>query len=215
MTMTKNDLKKISEILYALGCIIIFGYSCKKPCLQNGVSHSFAITVNMNPGTDSIKIGDTIYLNSITSTTLIDVNTGQSINYNGADNLGTTLSFSELIPGVDTGKGAVADFQYFSINGKIYNDPAIPNPTSFQQLKYQESNSSYILKVGIIAQKKGVYGVGIGDGLNVTRKGSCDKAGFLISYANTNQHFYLHDQIYPSQPLDNYGRLHEFYFKVY
>lgn len=90
-------------------------------------------------------------------------------------------------------RDAAFDFDYVSINGKIYNDRNIPSPDRVQQITYQESNTGYILKVGIIAKQTGTYILGLGDGLSNGRKKShsCEKASFSTSISNTKQHFYL------------------------
>lgn len=127
------------------------------------------------------------------------------------------MAVSEL-PKTDTvAKDAVFDFDYISLNGRIYNDRSIPSPDRVQQLTYQESNNEYVLKIGLIPKQKGKYILGLGDGLSNGRKKSnaCDKASFSTTINNTNQHFYIIESWKPGIIINNFGKSHGYAFDVY
>ena len=127
------------------------------------------------------------------------------------------MAVISLPPGDTTGKDAVFDFDYISIQGKIYNDRSIPRPDGVQQLTYGEIIGKYGLKIGLMPQKKGRYILAIGNGLsNGRKKGkNCEKAAFNISITSTNQHFYLMNEWKTNYILNEFGREHGYAFKVY
>lgn len=193
--------------------IILSG--CPKPCIE--ANYSFAVNSQIIPDLDSIKVGDTIFLFSSFPTSLKDQRTGQTVDYSNSTGIGNTLSVSELPQGDTIAKDAVIDFDYISINGRIYNDRNIPSPDRVQQITYQESNGNYTLKVGLIAKHIGKYILGLGDGLSNGRKKShsCEKASFGVSISDTNQHFYLIKNWKPDIIINDFGKRHGYAFKVY
>ncbi|HEY1872635.1 MAG TPA: hypothetical protein VGG71_16355 [Chitinophagaceae bacterium] len=201
-------------------CVAIFVLAtlssahCRRPCLSS--NYTFGITDKVNPNLDSIHIGDTLFIISNIPTTMNDLISGKIIDYSGAKNLSADISISEMISGIDTGRGATSDFNYVSINGSIYLDNSIPKPTYFMQLKYQQTGNSYLLNVGIIPKRNGIYSLGLGNGLNISTTTGCDKTDFQIAWdSTTNQHFYLHDLIYPGNPLSDFSKTRVYCFKVY
>lgn len=195
--------------------VIIVLSGCPKPCIKS--NYSFAVNSQIIPDLDSIKVGDTIFLFSSFPTTLTDQITGQVINYNNSTGLGSTLGLVELVKGAFPGIDAVNDFDYISINGMVYNDRSIPSPNKFQQLKYQQIDSNYELKIGIIPKKNGTYYLGLGDGLSNGRNKNkdCEKAGFNITFNRTNQHLNFFSEWVSNTTLSTYEQLHAYFFKVY
>ncbi|MBS1573942.1 MAG: hypothetical protein JST09_01460 [Bacteroidetes bacterium] len=179
-------------------------------------SYSFAIHSRFSPDNDSISVGDTIYLISSTSKKLTDVYSGNQIEYNGADNLGSTLSIGELRINSTIPTDAVFDFEYFSENGRIYNDRSVSSPDGVQQITYQETETEYKIKIGIIPKKKGIYAMGLGDGLSIKRKGAfgCQRASFAISITDTEQHFYYYQNWRPGYTLTETDMKRLYCFKV-
>lgn len=206
-------MKKIFIIILLIVAILNTG--CPKPCIE--ANFSFNVNTQITPDQDSVHVGDTIYLKSSFSSSLIDQRTGQLVDYSNSTGIGSNLAISSLPLGDTIGKDAVFDFEYVNVNGRIYNDRSIPRPDGVQQLKYEAENGNYILKVGLIPKKKSNYILGIGNGLSGARTNSrnCEKAAFNISINNTNQHFYLIGRWVPGITLDDYGKKHVYYFKVY
>lgn len=202
-------------ISIALIAIILIICGCPKPCLEP--NYSFAVTAQITPDLDSVKIGDTIFLVSSFPINLIDQVTGQNIDYRNSSGIGSDLIVIKILPHDTLSHDAVFDFDYISITGSIYNDKSIPDPNGVQQLRFQELMNTYDLKVGIIPKVKGNYIFSLADGLSNGRKKnkSCEKASFNFSITNTNQHFYLINQWIPGTVLDDYGKKRVYYFKVY
>jgi hypothetical protein len=199
-------MKSTLAILILLS-IMVINFGCPKPCIE--ANHSFSVNSQIAPDNDSIHVGDTIYLESTFPTQLTEQSTGQLTDYSNSTGIGSTLAVSSLPIGDTVAKDAVFDFDYISINGRIYNDRSIPRPDGVQQIIYAEINGNYILKVGLI--------LGIGNGLSNGRKKSrnCEKASFDITLSGTNQHFYLIEKWYPNVVIGGYGEMRVYYFKVY
>lgn len=206
----KNLIVSVTLLIVA-----VINSGCPKPCIE--ANYSFAVNSQITPDLDSVKVGDTIFLTSSFSTKLTDHASGQMIDYGNSTGIGSTLAVSNLPIGDTIAKDAVFNFDYTSLSGRVYNDRNIPRPDGVQQLTYQEIGGNYVLKVGLIAKQTGNYILGLGDGLSNGRNTSrsCKKASFNISINNTNQHFYLIKNWVPGIILNDYGKKHVYYFKVY
>lgn len=206
----KNIIAGIGLLIFA-----VINSGCPKPCIE--ANYSFAVNSQIIPALDSVHLGDTIFLTSTFPVNLTDQRTGVIVDYSNSTDIGSTLAISKLPKGDTVAADAVFDFNYVSVNGKIYNDRSIPRPDGVQQLTYMEMNGNYLLKVGLIPKQTGNYILGLGNGLSNGRKKSrsCQKASFDISINNTNQHFYLIQAWVPGIILDDYGKKHVYYFKVY
>ncbi len=195
--------------------VVILNSGCPKPCID--ANYSFAVNLQITPDFDSIKVGDTVFLTSSFPTTLTDQASGQTFDYSKSTGIGNTLAVSKLPQGDTIAADAVFNFDYISINGRIYNDRNIPRPDGVQQLTYEEINGNYFLKVGLIPKQRGIYILGLGDGLSNGRKKSrsCEKASFNVSINNTTQHFYFLTNWKPDIVLNDFGKKHGYAFKVY
>ncbi len=195
--------------------IAIINSGCPKPCIE--ANYSFSVNSEISPDIDSVKMGDTLFLSSSFSNALTDQTTGMTINYSGASDIESTLSIAELIPGDSIPKGSVYNFNYASLAGMIYNSTSIPSPETVQQLKYQEVGNNYELKIGLIPQRKGVFALGIGNGLSNGRNksGKCEKASFNFTIINTSQHIYFFKNWKPGYNLSPSDILKLYCFKVY
>ncbi len=193
----------------------IINGGCPKPCIE--ANYSFDVNLQIIPNLDSIKVGDTLYVVSTFPTNLTDQKSGTEINYNNASDIESTLSIAQLVTGDDIPKGSVYNFNYSSQIGMIYNSTSIPSPETVQQLKYQELGSSYQLKVGLIPQRKGIFALGIGNGLSNGRSKSknCEKAGFNFTIASTSQHIYYYQNWRPGNNLSAADISKLYCFKVY
>ncbi len=154
----KNAIKGIGLL-----AIAIINSGCPKPCVDANLS--FSVNSQITPDYDSVHVGDTMYVVSSFSTKLVDQSSGQMIDYSNSTGIGSTLAVSNLPLGDTIGKDAVFDFDYVSVNGRIYNDRSITRPDGVQQIVYGEANGMYVLKVGLIPKMKGNYILGVSNGL--------------------------------------------------
>jgi hypothetical protein len=159
---------------------------CKKGCIRN--SYSFEITSKAYPNLDSVNIGDTIWLEIDVPTNLKDAITGNNINYSGAVNLSSNLSFQKYVSGnfID----AVSGFNFKIINGI---DIGATIPTLFKEYRFIEELGRYKFKLAIIPNTLGTYRIVYGNAQNVyTDSEPCSKAGFVFNFeSSVNLHRYL------------------------
>lgn len=197
-----------------LALVVLINSGCPRPCID--AHYAFSIQSQFTPDKDSINIGDTIFLTSATPIKMKDTNSGSEINYSNAKNFGSNLYVVKLLSNSTAINDAVFDFDYFSIKGRVYNDTSIPSPNRVQQLSYQESNSSYEVKIGIIPRNKGIYFLSVGNGLSTGRSKNrnCEKAEINITLNNTNQHFYFYSNWNPNGQLTEYEKPRAFFFMV-
>ena len=80
-----------------------------------------------------------------------------------------------------------------------------------KEFRFEDNNGFYKFKLGIIAKKKGIFGLIFSNAANVYRKSdACTKAFFTINFIQTNQHYYLNPN-FQGGPTPVGG---DYYFKV-
>lgn len=130
-------MKYFFVITFFILCVIINTECRYESCAE--ANYSFAIQSQLLPDKDSINIGDTLFLISSTPKKMKDIKSGTTIDYTNSINFGSVLSIGELIKDSTIPRGAVFDFDYLSIKGRVYNDVSIPSPNTVQQITYGES----------------------------------------------------------------------------
>lgn len=190
--------------------------SCKKRISCNEIIYSFSTHIRAYPDLDSININDTIWLEFSSPVQLNDINSGMSINYSGAENLGTSINFFEFTGGSVSNPGAIAAvnaFEFKLVNGVFVPDNHLPEQN--RDYRFVEIGNEYKFKLGIIPKRNGIFTFSPGDAANVYRQNdNCTKAGFSITFANTNQHLYFYEQNRPGYTPSQYERTHMYCFKV-
>lgn len=201
-------------ITTALFAIAILNSGCPKPCIE--ANYSFAVTIQISPDDSLIHRGDTLWLNSLFSTSLNNLSTGELIDYSNATDIESTLSIAKLVNGNMIPQGSVYNFNYISEIGQIYNATDIPSPQTVEQLRFQQVGTNYQLKIGIIAKDTGVFALGIGNGLSNTRNHSkrCEKASFQLTISKTSQHINYYQTWNPGFILTPDGIAKLYCFKV-
>ena len=186
--------------------------TCKKGGLgcANTV-YNFQIPETITPDNDSVHIGDTLFLKVLTSSNISDLQTGRIIDYSNTSNLGNVVTILKFIN--NQTPGAISDFNLTILNGTKVGSI---DPTSEQEFSFAERNGNYNFLLSIVPKDTGRYVITIGDAANVYRKNDkCVKANFMINFEQTNQHFYLLREWRPDLILDENGKRHVYYFKVY
>ncbi|MDX2306402.1 MAG: hypothetical protein NW226_26570 [Microscillaceae bacterium] len=205
------DTKMYRNILFFI-VIAISNTGCPDKCINP--EYHFEVEASIKPDNEAIKIGDTIFVESHFSESLLDVETNMIIEYSNAKKIGSNIGFTNLDFYGNLNYNSILDFSYVSISGQIYNSKDIPLPNQVNQLTYEYANNEYKLKIGIIPRKKGIYLLGLGNGLSLGRKNTkeCDQASFSITLSNTDQHLYLFEDVYGN--LSEYDRQRSYCFRV-
>lgn len=209
---------KLLTVVILLSIAITTTFStCKKGGLgcANTV-YNFQIGVKAYPDKDSIQIGDTIWIEINSPTSLTDLISNKLVNYSGAKNLGSAISFVRFIGGSVSNPGAVYsadDFTYYLETGKQVNNSFVEG---IREYLFLENNNFFEFKLAIIPQQKGIYSIGISDAANVYRQSDkCTKAHFEIVFFNTSQHLYFLQNNRPGYVIEGSELTHLYCFKVY
>ena len=185
-------------------------FQCKKSIGCAGSVYSFALELKAYPDHDSLRIGDTIWLEVDAPTSLTDLQTGREIDYSGAANLGSAISFQALSR--ETGQftiDAVEKFNFLLVQ-RIEVENRSPN--LYKGYNFAEVNGRYVFKLGLVPKEQGTFGLIFSNADNVYRKtDNCTKASFGLTFKNTNQHYYLNPN-FQGGPTPVGG---DYYFKVY
>jgi hypothetical protein len=207
-------IKSAIAILLTLTITGIFGTCSKKIWCANSL-YSFETNIRAYPDYDSIKINDTIWLEYTSATQLKDTAINKIVDYSKAENLGTAISFLEMIGGNfnDPGSKAAADsFGILILIGKLLSNPLT---SQVKEFRFEEIAAAYRFKIGIIPKAKGIYCFAPSDAANVYRSNDkCTKAYFRITFNNTNQHLYLYEKSRPGYTPSQYELTHMYCFKV-
>jgi len=161
--------------------------TCKKEnCSEN--NYSFLLGVQARPDTDSIRVGDTLWVRIDESNQLRDQSTGQVIDFSEAANLSFVFGLGKVISAIQV-DDAAAFFDYYIRKGKYVGSF---NTSRFRNFGLDELNGRYYLEIGFIPKQTGIYRILIERAANVyTRRRLCDRSTFSPEFQNTNQHFYL------------------------
>jgi hypothetical protein len=182
---------------------------CNKRSDCSQTVYSFEAFFKAFPDKDSIKIGDTIWLELNTPVQLKDILTNQMVDYSGAINLGTAIAYLDLTATIP----AANHFDNIPVKGSVVQSG---KPDQIREFLFAEENGTYRFKIGIVAKNKGLFAIGPGNAANVyTRKNKCDKAGFNLTFKDTDQHLYLYEQSRPGYQPSAYERTHMYCFRVY
>lgn len=162
--------------------------TCTKDCSRT--NYSFQMTASAVPDEDSIRIGDTIWIEVNEPVTLQDLKTYNNVNYAGAVNLGTYIGFQEIIGSVPQITNVAKDFDVKVNVGLIVTSS---NPELFKEYLFTERDGKFCFKVGIVPRRSGTFRINLGSAANVyTSTNPCSKASIDFNFANTKQHFYLY-----------------------
>lgn len=166
--------------------------------------HRFEVTAQISPKTDSLAIGDTLWIESTASTTMRDLRSGQDVDFDNAANFGSTIRVAELQFKSDTLIDAVNRFTILTLLGKAYTIAKL-KPARVLQFEYAQIGKQYQLRLGLICRQKGVFGLFISDAASVYQrnKSVCEGASILIKVSNTDKHLhYLQDLYFKTQPVE-------------
>ena len=192
----------IAIVLCSIGC----GKNCKD------AKYSFLMQESFSPEQDSIAVEDTIWVNSSHSTTFQDLTSNTEIDFSNSQ-IGSVVRILNFPDTSQTAIGAVYDFDIIKIYGNEIGNDNIPNEN--KGFFYEEINGNYILKLGFIAKKKGVYGISLGNSIGIVeRKGGCEKATIEIDNTNSNTHLYYYENFFPGDTTSVYTKTHVYFFKV-
>lgn len=191
------------------GSFLLLNFKCHKSVDCFEAKYSFTMDFTARPDKDSIRVGDTIWLQTSSSTTALDYLSGNLVDYSKAVNLGTAISFyaysvssNKFI--IEAGK----KFDFFVVDGK---EVSSINPNTTHEFLFKEVDNKYMFNLGIVSKETGIFRFGLSNAADVYRTDNkCTKATFTMNFKNTNQHFHLFPGGAGTPPGGGV-----YYFKVY
>ena len=208
------DIKIIKIAFLIMGTLLLFSSSCKKegtkPCSQV-TPYSFNVTCEFTPQQEIYNVGDTIFITSTFSRSLLNVISGQQINYSNSVGIGGDIGIAYPDSVTRQNKPAKDSFNYISFIGTF-----LPRPINQNQginTKYLES-SDYQFRGGIICKRAGVYAISVDDLISQGLNGqNCTNATFNMLVTNTDKHTNIYESIL-GITLDQYSVDRIYCFKV-
>ncbi len=211
------DIRQIfCGCLLSIVCVMLMG--CPKECIN--MTHSFTGKFSYSPEKKQYLIGDTLWLESTFSCkSQLNSETGKIEEFCGATNLGTTLHIYKLgALGTDEIQAAVDSVKLLNIRGKIYSSDLLSayQNQSVKQILFEQIDTNYTFRCGIIPLKKGVYYLGIGNAVNVNRGNSkdCEKAVYSFTIGNLNNNIDIYFTRKGNNQISDYERPRGYWFEV-
>ncbi len=187
--MGTNTLKKV---LLITAIPLLFAASCNKdktmPCVNT--AYSFAVTAEITPQRMVYNVGDTIFLTSSFSKTLMDLVGNYNFDYSNSVGISGNLNALKM----DTiNHVAVEGLNNFEVLNFIGSTTPISNsPNLGVNIFFVEQPSIYNAKFGLKLKSKGIFYIGV---TNLASKGiqgkNCTNAGFDMTVTNSNKNFNL------------------------
>lgn len=205
-------IKNIGLIIVVSG-ILFTTENCNRHCLvASGTTISLTGGNSLySPVKDSMKTGDTLFLNINIPGRLTYSNTTQTIDFSNATNMKADIRFIAL-KGVQSKSAALDSFLFIKKVGEYSANPLLPDASI--GITFKEEANNYLFLIGCVPQKKGVYMIAISD-IPYANK-NCDYASIAIVSKSSDSHLhYLKDIYYGGGPIDPIDSTHSYCFKVY
>ncbi len=175
-----------------MGIASIFSTCKKGGILGCHESFSFTIDAKVYPDSDTVSVGDTIYIETNFPVTLTDSSSGEVAHLSGGLFIGTDMGFEKLVSDSPIVlDDAVADFDFVLINGKELKSSM---PQRIKLYTFEELNSEFHFKLAIIPKDTGTFTFGLAPAPGVEEKNSTCPT-FTLNYLlknTTDQHYYLY-----------------------
>jgi len=183
-----NILKKV---LLITAIPLLFAASCRKdgtrPCER--AAYIFAVTSEWSPQREVYNVGDTIFLNSSFSKTLVDLTGNYNVDYSNSVGVGGNITTSVMDTITHSIIDGLSNFEIIQIKGNISPIANIPN--AGKNITYSEQ-ANYIFNAGVVLKQKGLYQLAVTD---LSSRGivgkNCTNAGFGMTVTNTDKHLNL------------------------
>jgi hypothetical protein len=194
--MKTKEIHTIIALALISGFLFINAKCNKSPFDCANTKYSFDLPVKAFPNKDTIKVGDTIWLEINEPTSFKDGRTGEMIDYRSAQNLGTALGFQYYDISQTNWLDAVDSFEF-----KIKTGIELKKTTLAIEYRFEEINNRYLFALMVIPKKKGLYRLVFSNSNNTFRSSNkCTKANFTINFKETNHNRHLVGYTGPDLP---------------
>ncbi len=172
------------NIYFYFALLLLVGCSARDECTTPS-GHTFITKgIHFFPETESLSIGDTLWV-SFDESTHLKTSKGDTVYFPNAANLSTYISCQYAGVGDTDFVYATQYIDFVLEKGKLGSDHKFDY--KLRDYLMAESNGRYEMKVGLIFKKKGVFSLFNGDAANVYQKGDktlCTASLFTIPVSN-------------------------------
>ena len=175
------DMKnKLSFLLFLI--IFIWGGCPCKECISPDRSYLAQFTFDHR---DNLQVGDTIWVSAaMDCNAMFNLLTSETESYCNRDftfPLGV-VKFT-INDSIKESEGAISDFEFIQIKGKVYNDPNIPSPHVVNQVEFAFKDYKYEVLFGVICKNPGNYYLALSNG-GAFGKDQCDNTILINEITN-------------------------------
>lgn len=193
-----------------LSLVIILQFSCHPNCYL-GKYNLVKGSALFYPQTDSLHVGDTLWMNIKIPITLKSAVDSSLVNISGASGMATDVLVT-ILAKPNTSIGALDSFSRVSQTGSFAINNSAPDASLV--IQFTEQAGSFVFTLGWIPLKSGIYAIIPHDIFRGEKK--CFTASIQIQVENADQHLhYLRDIYYDGNPIALIDSLHNYCFKVY
>ena len=208
-----TNLKLLAILIFIFTATIYATCNKRLDCFNT--IYSFSSSAKAYPSKDSINTFDTLWIEINEPVSLIDSASGDTVNYNNAENLGMGITIDEFMGGSINNPGTIPAANKFHFRIQLGDSIRNPFVERVREFKFLEIQNFYRFKVAIIPQQKGTYGIAISNAANVYRKNDkCTKAMFSITLTDTDQHLYFYEYNRPGYIISEYEKSHLYCVKI-
>lgn len=143
-------------------------FQCQRTmgCAEN--IYQFNMDITARPDSAAVNVGDTVWFDVDESSTLTDQVAGAPVDYSGAANLSTVVSFNQLAP--DSSDWSILARSQFDLVLSLGTFQRSIEPSRDQEISLAESDGNYGLRLGVIPKVVGIYRILFGNAANVFRQ---------------------------------------------
>ena len=137
------------KLVFTLLLIVVCFTNCQKPCK---VAYNFDFPYTISPSSDTISIGDTLTIESIYDSQLLDKNSNEYIQVNDYD-----FHFDFYLTKLDTLKKFPYEYFNIIVNKGEFNTFTYSDGHKKKKIIYSYENNKNCFNIQLIPNRKGIY----------------------------------------------------------
>jgi hypothetical protein len=143
---------------------------------------------------ETINVGDTIWVTSQMDCEMLENLITNTLDHYCESKFSFPMNVVQFEPDSSNkpGRGAVHDFDFINIHGRVYNARDIPAPDFVNQVEFNLVSKQYKLHFGMVCKIPGIYFIALSPG-GAFGKDHCDRAGLdnIILNPERGQEMYI------------------------
>ena len=184
ITMVYKILISKLVLIYILLVLTACNKNGPKPCKD--ARYIFTVNTTWLTSDSVYQIGDTLFAQSSFPSILKNID-GNLVNYTNSVGIGSNIFFLELDSVSKQAINGINSFSFFEKQGTAF--AGTTGSKNFINTNYILIQDSFMLKIGFIAKRKGLFALGLSDlGSQGLSGQNCTNASFINTVTNVNRH---------------------------